>query len=177
MRRWLGLTAHISVDHFEGIAKILLFTSIIVGYTYVVEQGLSVYGHNPFERDQFLYRATGDYRILFWIMVLCNAVLPLSLAFRKARRNLAWLFTLGILVNVGMWLERFVLIVASLSHDYDPYAWGTYTLSWTELGITAGSFGLFFLLFLLFTRLLPVVAMTEMKQGLAEHSGDKEEAA
>ena len=66
-----------------------------------------------------------------------------------------------------MWFERFVIIVAALSHDYDPYAWGTYTLSFTELGITAGSFGFFFLLFLLFSRLLPVVAMTEMKQGLA----------
>jgi molybdopterin-containing oxidoreductase family membrane subunit len=76
-----------------------------------------------------------------------------------------------------MWLERFVLIVASLSHDYDPYAWGPYTLSLTELGITAGSFGLFFLLFLLFSRLLPVVAMTEMKQGLAEHAGKEGEAA
>jgi molybdopterin-containing oxidoreductase family membrane subunit len=177
MRRSLGLDRWITVDHFEGIAKILLFTSLIVTYTYLVEHGLALYGDNPFEHDQFLYRATGDYRVLYWIMIVCNSLLPLTLFVRRWRRSLPWLFTLGILVNVGMWLERFVLIVASLSHDYDPYAWGTYTLSLTELGITAGSFGLFFLLFLLFSRLLPVVAMTEMKQGLAEHAGKEGEAA
>jgi molybdopterin-containing oxidoreductase family membrane subunit len=172
MRRWLGLTPHIPVDHYEGIAKILLFTSLIVSYTYVVEHGLALYGQNPFERDQYVYRATGDYRVLFGIMVLCNSVLPLTLFARRMRRSLPWLFTLGILVNVGMWIERFVIIVASLSHDYDPYAWGTYTLSWTELGITAGSFGMFFLLFLLFSRLLPVVAITESKQGMAGGAGE-----
>lgn len=176
MRRWLRLEPHVPVDHYEGIAKILLFTSLIVTYTYVVEHGLSVYGANPFERDQFHYRITGDYRVLFWIMVVCNSVLPLSLFFRRARRSLRWLFVLGILVNVGMWLERFVLIVASLSHDYDPYAWGTYDLSWTELGITAGSFGMFFTLFLLFARLLPVLAITETKQGLAERAAGGEVA-
>jgi Ni/Fe-hydrogenase subunit HybB-like protein len=173
LRRSLGLDRWITVDHFEGIAKILLFTSLIVSYTYLVEHGLALYGHNRFEHDQFLYRANGDYRVLYWIMIACNSLLPLTLCVRSWRRSLPWLFTLGILVNVGMWLERFVLIVASLSHDYDPYAWGTYTVSLTELGITAGSFGLFFLLFLLFTRLLPVVAITEMKQGLAERAAER----
>jgi Ni/Fe-hydrogenase subunit HybB-like protein len=176
MRRWLRLERQIPEEHFEGIAKILLFTSLIVTYTYVVEHGLAVYGHNPFDRDQYAYRLLGDYRVLYWTMIVCNSILPLTLFVRAARRNLRWLFVLGILVNVGMWLERFVLIVASLSHDYDPYAWGTYTLSWTELGITAGSFGMFFTLFLLFSRLLPVVAITESKQGLAERlaSGEGE---
>jgi Ni/Fe-hydrogenase subunit HybB-like protein len=172
MRRWLGLERHIPVEHFEGIAKILLFTSLLVGYTYLVEQGLSLYGHNPFEQGQYAFRATGTYRALFWLMVVCNAVLPLTLFFRRARRSLPWLFVLGILVNVGMWTERFVLIVASLSHDFDPYAWGSYTPSRYELGITAGSFGLFFLLFLLFSRLLPVIAITESKQALAERAGE-----
>jgi len=169
MRRWLGLERYVLVDHFEGIAKILLFTSLIVTYSYVVEHGLALYGHNPFEHDQYLYRAVGDYRALFAIMLVCNSLLPLTLFVRRWRRSLPWLFTLGILVNVGMWVERFVIIVASLSHDYDPYAWGTYTFSLTEAGITVGSFGLFFLLFLLFSRLLPVLSMTEVKQGLAEH--------
>lgn len=169
MRRWLKLEREMTVDSYEGIAKILLFTSIIVTYTYVVEQALSLYGGNTFERAQYLYRVTGDLRVMFGVMILCNSILPLTLFFRRARRSLAWLFVLGILVNVGMWSERFVLIVASLSHDYDPYAWGAYSPTRYEIGITAGSFGLFMLFFLLFSRLLPVVAITEMKQGIAEH--------
>ena len=96
---------------------------------------------------------------------------------RRLRRSLPWLFTLGILVNVGMWIERFVIITASLAHDYDPYAWGGYTFSPTEFGITVGSFGLFFLLFLLFSRGLPVIAMTETKQGHAERRADAGEGA
>ena len=168
MRRWLKLERHMPVDHYEGIAKILLFTSLIVSYTYVVEHGLALYGDNPYERDQYLFRALGDYRVLFGVMVVCNSLLPLTLFFRRMRRSLPWLFALGILVNVGMWIERFVIITASLAHDYDPYAWGAYTFSPTELGITIGSFGFFFLLFLLFSRGLPVIAITESKQGLAD---------
>ncbi|MGB8929672.1 MAG: NrfD/PsrC family molybdoenzyme membrane anchor subunit [Anaeromyxobacteraceae bacterium] len=177
MRRWLGLSALVPVDHYESIAKILLFCSLIVTYTYLVEHGLALYGTSPFERDQYVYRAVGDYRVLFGIMIVCNSILPLSLFFRRMRRSLPWLFALGILVNVGMWIERFVIIVASLSHDYDPYAWGTYDFSPTEMGITLGSFGFFLLLFLLFTRLLPVVSMTEMKQGLVERAAGRREDA
>jgi molybdopterin-containing oxidoreductase family membrane subunit len=106
----------------------------------------------------------GDYRLLFAIMIVCNSLLPLTLFVRRLRRSLPWLLVLGILVNVGMWIERFVIIVASLAHDYDPYVWGTYNFSWVEFGITVGSFGLFFLLFLLFARLLPVLAVTEIKE-------------
>jgi molybdopterin-containing oxidoreductase family membrane subunit len=164
MRRWLRLEPYISVDHYEAIARILLFTSLIVTYTYIVEHGLSLYGANPFERDQYLYRAVGDYRLLYCIMIACNSLLPLTLFFRRLRRSLPWLFVLGILVNVGMWLERFVIIVSSLARDYDSYVWGVYRPTWVEIGITAGSFGLFFLFFLLFARLLPVLSMTEIKE-------------
>ncbi len=164
MRRLLHLEPYITIDHFEAIAKILLFTSLIITYTYIVEHGLAFYGDNPFERDQYLYRMLGDYRVLFAIMLVCNSLLPLTLFVRRLRRSLPWLFVLGILVNIGMWLERFVIIVASLAHDYDPYAWGTYNFSWVEFGITVGSFGLFFLMFLLFAKLLPVLAVTEIKE-------------
>src|SRR5512133_2314772 len=176
MRRWLKLERHMPVEHYEGIAKILLFTSLIVSYTYVVEHGLALYGDNPFEHDQYLFRALGDYRVLFGVMVVCNSLLPLTLLFRRMRRSLPWLFVLGILVNVGMWTERFVLIVTSLAHDYDPYSWGTYSPTRYEIGITAGSFGLFFALFLLFARLLPVIAIAESKQGLAGRAAGQEGA-
>jgi len=164
MRRMLHLEPYITVDHFEAIAKILLFTSLIISYTYLVEHGLAFYGHNVFERDQYLYRMLGDYRLMFYIMLVCNSLLPLTMFFRRCRRSLPWLFILSLLVNVGMWLERFVIIVGSLAHDYDPYVWGTYNFSLVELGITIGSFGLFFLLFLLFVKLLPVLAVTEIKE-------------
>jgi molybdopterin-containing oxidoreductase family membrane subunit len=106
----------------------------------------------------------GDYRLLYGIMLICNSLLPLTLFVRRLRRSIPWLFVLALLVNVGMWVERFVIIVASLAHDFDPYAWGTYQPTMVEIGITVGSFGLFFLLFLLFAKLLPVLSMTEIKE-------------
>ena len=160
----LGLDQYITVDHFEAISKILLFTSLIISVTYVTEYFLAFYSGNPFEIAQYMYRLTGDYSFLFGIMVLCNCLIPLTLCFKKLRRNLGFLFVVAIMVNIGMWVERFVLIVASLAHDFDPYAWGTYTPSFVEIGITIGSFGLFFLLFLLFSRTLPVLSITELKE-------------
>ncbi len=164
MRRLLRLETYIPVAHIEAIAKILLLTSLIVSFAYIVEQGLAFYSGNLFEMEQFRFRAFGDYRVLFWIMVSCNSLLPLTLFIGRLRRNLAFLFVLSLLVNVGMWLERFVIVVTSLARDFDPYAWGNYTPSLTEIGITAGSFGLFFLLFLLFIKVLPVLSITELKE-------------
>ncbi|WP_305045929.1 NrfD/PsrC family molybdoenzyme membrane anchor subunit [Geoalkalibacter sp.] len=166
MRRILGLEAYIQIDHFEALAKILLFTSLIVSYSYICETALAWYHGNPFEMEQFRYRSFGDYWVLYWIMILCNSLLPLTLWRKSWRRNLGWLFILSILVNVGMWLERFVIIVNSLAREYSPYSWGTYQVSLAELGITLGSFGLFFALFLLFCKLLPVLSMTEIKERL-----------
>ncbi len=164
MRRLLKLESHIPVDHVESIAKILLLTSLIVGFAYIVEQGLAFYSGNLFEMEQFRFRALGDYWLLFWTMIFCNAILPLTLFIRRLRRNLSYLFVLSLLVNVGMWLERFVIVVTSLARDFDPYAWGDYLPSLTEIGITVGSFGLFFMAFLLFVKVLPVLSITELKE-------------
>jgi molybdopterin-containing oxidoreductase family membrane subunit len=164
MRRLLRLETYIPITHIESIAKILLLTSLIVSFAYVVEQGLAFYSGNLFEMEQFRFRALGDYRFLFWTMISCNSLLPLTLFVGRLRRNLTYLFVLSLLVNVGMWLERFVIVVTSLARDFDPYAWGNYTPSLTEIGITAGSFGLFFLLFLLFIKILPVLSITELKE-------------
>jgi molybdopterin-containing oxidoreductase family membrane subunit len=164
MRRMFRLEKYITLDHFESIAKILLFTSLIVTYSYIVEFGLAYYSGNTFETELFGYRALGDYRALFWVMIACNSLIPLVLFRKKMRRNLAFLFGASILVNIGMWIERFVIIVTTLARDYGPYSWGTYTPSFVEVGITLGSFGLFFLLFLLFAKLLPVLSMSELKE-------------
>ena len=164
MRRILGLEAHIKIDHFESIAKILLFTSLIVTYAYVVEIALAWYSGHLFETAHFSYRMAGDYWPLYVVMITCNSLLPLSLFVKKLRRNLKFLFIMSIFVNVGMWLERFVIIVTSLAHEFDPYSWGTYVPSLVEIGITVGSFGMFFMFFLLFVKVLPVVAITEVKE-------------
>jgi molybdopterin-containing oxidoreductase family membrane subunit len=164
MRRLLNLEEYIPVDHIESITKILLLTSLIVGFAYIVEHGLAFYSGNLYEMEQFRFRAFGHYRILFWIMIVCNGLLPLTLFVRRLRRNLVYLFVLSLLVNVGMWLERFVIVIASLARDFDPYAWGNYSPSLTEIGITAAAFGLFFLAFLVFVKVLPVLSITELKE-------------
>ena len=166
MRKSLSLHEYITDDHFESIAKILLFTSLIVSYAYVVEFGLAWYGENIFEREAFRYRLLGDYRYLTWTMLFCNSVVPLTLFARRLRRNTAFLFVVSILVNVGMWLERFVIIVTSLARDYDPYNWGIYKPTFVCLGIDIGSFGLFFALYLLFVKNLPVLSISEIKEHL-----------
>ncbi len=170
MRKFLGLESYITERHFDNIAKVLLFTSLIVTYSYIVETSLAFYGENIFEKTLFSYRALGDYKILFWIMIFCNSILPLSLFYKKLRRNIPYLFILSILVNIGMWLERFVIIVTSLSRDFEPYAWGTYKPSFVEFGITIGSFGLFFTLYLIFIKVLPFLSITEIKEESHENS-------
>jgi len=164
MRKILNLEKYIAVDKFEGIAKILLFTSLIVTYAYIVEFGTAIYSGNIFETSIFKYRAVGDYKVIYWIMVTCNSIIPLTLFWKKLRRSLPYLFTISIFVNIGMWCERFNIIVSSLSHEYEPYAWGMFRPQFTEIGIFIGSFGLFFTVFLIFARLLPVLSMTELKE-------------
>jgi len=168
MRKIFRMEKYITVDHFDKISKILLFTSLIVAYSYVVEFALAFYGGHKFEESHFLYRLLGDYRYLYWLMVLCNVILPFTLFVGKLRRNIPYLFVLSLFVNVGMWLERFVIIVSSLAKDFDPYNWGIYIPRWPEVFITLGSFGMFFTFFLIFTKVLPILSLTEIKEEAAE---------
>lgn len=168
MRKIFRLEPYITVDHFDKITKVLLFTSLIVTYSYIVEFALSFYGGHKFEEAHFLYRLVGDYKYLYWMMLFCNSLLPLSLFVGKLRRSIPYLFVVSLFVNVGMWLERFVIIVSSLSKDFDPYNWGLYKPSFVEIGITVGSFGMFFMFFLLFTKVLPILSITELKEEAAE---------
>ncbi|MBN2012505.1 polysulfide reductase NrfD [candidate division KSB1 bacterium] len=164
MRKILSLEKYITVDKFEGIAKVLLFTSLIVTYAYIVEFGIASYSDNIYELSIFKYRMVGDYRVIYWIMICCNSLIPMTLFVKKLRRNLVYLFILSIFVNIGMWSERFNIIISSLSHEYMPYAWGLYRPSFIEIGIFVGSFGMFFTFFLIFLKLLPVLAMSEIKE-------------
>ncbi|OPY75449.1 MAG: Polysulfide reductase, NrfD [Syntrophorhabdus sp. PtaU1.Bin153] len=164
LRRIFRLEAFISVDTFEKIAKTSIFMALIVGYAYVVEFFMAWYSGSVFERQSFLFRVIGYYAPLFWIMCFCNVVAPLFFFIKKVRTSPVLLFMIAILINIGMWLERFVIIVGSMSRDYIPYAWGDYWPNWVDWSITFGSFCLFVLLFLLFVKVLPPIAMTEVKE-------------
>ena len=164
MRKILGIQSYITRDHYEKIAKVLLVTSLIVSFSYIVELGLAFYSGNLYEITVFKYRMLGDYKYFYWLMTFCNVVLPLTLFIRKLRRTIGYLFVLSLLVNVGMWLERFIIIVTSLAKEYNPYSWGTYTPSLVEVGISIGSFGMFFTFFLIFSKILPVLSMAEIKE-------------
>jgi molybdopterin-containing oxidoreductase family membrane subunit len=166
LRRIFRFEQFITTKTLENIAKTMLVTCLIIGYSYLVEQFMAWYSGNRVERDTFMWRVFGDYGMQFWIMVMCNAVVPLMFFFRKVRSNPATLFVIAILVNVGMWLERFVIITGSMAHDFDPYNWGIYTPRWVEITIAIGSLSLFFLCFLLFAKFLPSISITEIKEGL-----------
>ena len=164
MRKIFRLEKYITIDHFESLARILLMTSMIVAYAYIVEFGLAFYSGNVFEASIFKYRLMGDYQYFYLLMAFCNCLLPLTLFVRKLRRSIAYLLVVSLFVNVGMWLERFIIIVTSLAQDFDPYSWGIYKPSLIEAGITLGSFGMFFTFFLIFTKVLPVLSITELKE-------------
>ena len=165
MRKIFKLESYITVHHFENLAKLMLTTSLIVGYAYMVEFFVAWYSGSRFEQGTFYDRMFGQYWAYSWMMFFCNVILPLSLFFKAVRGNLAPLFIVSIFVNIGMWLERYVIIVTSLSHDFDPANWaGVYQPTWIEGAITIGSFGMFFTLFLLFVKNFPAVSITEMKE-------------
>ncbi|MBZ5639486.1 MAG: polysulfide reductase NrfD [Acidobacteriia bacterium] len=173
LRRVLGLHELITEWHFDRLARLVILTSLILTYSYVTEYALAWRARSA-DWDTLHYRATGDYAVLFWIMILCNSVLPLLFFARRARRSTPVLLVVCALINVGMWLERFVIIVTSLAHDRLSFNWGVYRPRLVEYGITAGAFGWFFIWLLLFVRFLPAVSISEMKEAAVEvpHDGD-----
>ena len=172
LRRILGYERIITLHILESVAKTIIFTGLIVGFAYGTELFIAWYSRSAVEIETFRWRLTGDYAYGFWIMVTCNVLTPLLFAFRRIRTSLKWLFGISIVVNIGMWYERFVIIIGGVAHDFLPNAWGLYGPTWVELGIMVGSFCLFFFLFVLFCKHLPSVSMTEMKETLAQGEGD-----
>jgi len=162
-RHFFGLKEIISPRHLENMNKIILLTGSIVGYAYGMELFMAWYGRNPYETFAFQNRAFGPYGWGYGIMILCNVLVPQVFWFKKCRVTPWIMMIVAILVNVGMWFERFIIIVSSLHRDYLPSSWGMYKPTWVEILTLMGSFGLFFTLFLLFIRFLPMVAMAEVK--------------
>ena len=156
------ITSHV----LEAVAKTIVFTGLIVGFAYGTEFFIAWYSHNPLEQYIFQYRPTGDYAVGFWIMAICNTMIPLLFLFKKVRTSIAALFVISILVNIGMWYERFVIIVTSVARDFLPHNWGLFAPSLIEYGIMIGSFSLFFFLFCLFVKHMPSISMTEVKEML-----------
>ncbi len=153
----------ITVDTLEKMNKVILLTSMIVGYAYAMEFFIAWYSGVQVEQFTFVNRAFGPYAWAYWIMVSCNVIFPQLFWFKKIRRTIPLMFILGIFVNVGMWFERFVITVTSLSRDYLPSSWAYYTPTITDFAILIGSFGFFFTFLLLFTKTLPVVSIAEVK--------------
>ncbi len=170
LRKALGLEDLITPHHLDMLAKVVLFTSLIVFYSYATEYLMVFYGGSPAERSTFLFRATGFYAPVFWTMVACNCIIPLSLFSKRVRSNRAALLVVSLLVNVGMWFERFNIVVTSTAHDQDPASWANYLPSLYEIGITIGSFGWFFMWLLIVVKLLPAISIAELKEHPLEGS-------
>jgi len=164
MRKIFGLEKYLTDWHFDSMGKILLFTSLIVTYAYATEMFMAWYSGNPFEQGVFWDRAFGPVGWAYWIMVLCNCLIPLLCMKKSVRINVPAMFAISILVNVGMWFERFVIIVQSLSHNFDPWVWRMYKPTLVDVGISIGSFAWFGMFFLLFIKFLPAMAISEIKE-------------
>jgi molybdopterin-containing oxidoreductase family membrane subunit len=149
------------------MAKLVLVTSTIVFYSYLVEFFMAWYSGEAVEKASTWWRLFGDYWWATWTMLICNGIIPLVLWFKPVRRNLGALFVISIFVNIGMWFERFVIIVTSLAHEYEPAMWRYYSPSWVEWTILAGSFGWWAMYFLLFIKILPAVSIAEYKELVA----------
>ncbi len=176
-RKIFGMEDYITMRHLDRMNKIILVTSLMVGYSYIVEIFMAWYSGNIYERAIFWYRAFGPYAWAFWIMFSCNVFVPQIFWSKKLRTSIPVMFAASILINVGMWFERFVIIVTSLSQDFLPSSWEMFRPTIYDIGMLAGSFGLFFTLFLLFIRYLPMVAMSEVKAVLPQassHHSDSE---
>jgi len=162
-RKIMGLEDYITVGHLEAMNKVIVLTGSIVGVAYLTELFMSWYSQVVYEQDAFKWRILGPYWWSYWAMMTCNVVSPQLFWFKKLRRNVPFTFIMSIVVNIGMWFERFVIIVTSLYRDYIPGSWTYYSPTWPEIGFYLGTFGLFFTCFFLFAKYFPVIAVAEIK--------------
>ena len=182
-RKVFGIEDIITVNHLEKMNIIILLTGSMVGFAYITEFFIAWYSGVHYEQYAFINRAFGPYAWAYWTMLSCNLLFPQFFWIKKLRRSIPFMFAIVILVNVGMWFERFVIVVISLHRDYLPSAWDYYSPTLVDILTLVGSFGLFFTMYLLFLRFLPMVAVAEVKGVLPEadprfykHSGDGQDA-
>ncbi len=170
-RKTMGLEQYITIRHIEAMTKVILLTSMLVGLAYMSEIFIAWYGKSRWEQFHFKNRFLSEYGWWAWIMYGCNMLVPQVLWFKKIRTNLWIVFIISLLVNVGMWFERWVIIVSALQRDYLPSSWNEYRPTLFDFSIMFGVFGLFFTLFHIFCKVLPVVAIAEVKHEVAHQGG------
>ena len=174
IRKIYKLTDYVTDNHMDAIARILIFISLIMGTAYLTETFIAWYSGNEYEMFAiFKNRITGDYTWQFWGMIVCNALVPQLFWFRKIRRNWVSLLLISLIINLGMWLERFNIVVTSLSKDFLPSSWASYSPTIIDIGVFVGTIGLFGTGVLLFMRYIPMMAISELKS--VAHIGNKEE--
>jgi molybdopterin-containing oxidoreductase family membrane subunit len=173
IRKVFHLEDFITLRHLDNMGKVLLATGLIVGYGYMMEAFMAYYSGNVYERFMILNRMTGTYAPLYWMLIACNIVTPQFLWFRKVRAKIGALFTIAMVVNLGMWLERFVIVITSLHRDFLPSSWGTYIPTRWDFATFFGTIGMFLLLVFLFIRYLPLISIFEMRTLVASEEEKK----
>jgi len=173
LRKFYKLEDFITLRHLDNMAKVMLATGLIVAYGYMMETFMAFYSGDTADQYAILNRMTGPYAVAYWSLIACNIAIPQIMWSRGVRSNIPVLFVISLVVNVGMWLERFVIVVTSLHRDFLPSSWGMYSPTAWDWATYAGTIGLFLTLFLLFIRFLPVIAIFEMR-GLVPETAAKE---
>jgi molybdopterin-containing oxidoreductase family membrane subunit len=164
IRKIYGMEDFITLRHFDLMAKVLLTTGLIVSYGYLMEFFTGWYSASEYEISMLLNRVGGHYAVAFWGMIICNAAFIQLLWFKRVRQNLVLLFIISIIVNVGMWLERFVIVVISLSADFIPASWAVFSGTVWDWALLLGTIGLFLTLLFLFMRTLPMISIFEVRE-------------
>jgi Ni/Fe-hydrogenase subunit HybB-like protein len=173
IRRLFHLEDFITMRHLDNMGKVLLATGLIVGYGYMMEAFTAYYSGNVYERFMILNRMTGTYAPLYWTLIACNIVTPQFLWFRNVRAKIGALFAIAMVVNLGMWLGRFVIVITSLHRDFLPSSWGTYIPTRWDFATFFGTIGLFLFMFFLFIRYLPLISIFEMRTLVASEEEKK----
>ena len=173
IRKLFGLEDFITMRHLDNMGKVLLATGLIVGYGYMMEAFTAFYSGNQYERFMILNRMTGPYAPIYWLLITCNIVTPQFLWFRKVRSKVGALFAIAMVVNLGMWLERFVIVITSLHRDFLPSSWGMYYPTAWDFATFFGTVGLFLFLVFLFIRYLPLISIFEMRALVATEEEKK----
>jgi molybdopterin-containing oxidoreductase family membrane subunit len=163
LRRLYGLQDFITARHLQNMAKVMLATGLIVAYGYMVEAFMAWYSGNPYEKYMIWNRMTGPYAPMYWALIFCNVLAIQTLWFKRVRSSTVALFAISMIVSVGMWLERYVIIVTSLHRDFLPSSWGMYSGTIWDRAMFLGSIGLFLSLLFLFIRFLPMISIFEMR--------------
>jgi molybdopterin-containing oxidoreductase family membrane subunit len=177
MRHFFGLEDFITMRHLENCAKLILVTGLIVTYGYATEAFMAWYSTSIYERHMIWNRLTGPYAPAYWALLLCNCVTPQVLWSKRVRTSVMALFVISLIVQCGMWLERFIIIVTSLHQEYVPAKWGIYYPTIWDWATFLGTIGFFFLCFLLFLRVLPVISIFEMRELVKETADERRDEA